>query len=70
MSCDYFRLRSGGHSVVARRDASVLRDAALKMEHSDMSAALVLMELAKKVNPQGPAVRRKVDEYKNLLDES
>ncbi|WP_418135117.1 hypothetical protein [Psychromonas sp. GE-S-Ul-11] len=50
------------------RDATVLRDIALELEKDNkIETALVLMEMAKKIRPNGSFINKKISEYKTKL---
>ena len=49
------------------RYASVLRDAAIKLEKESPELSLKLMSLAHKIRPSGHFIKQKLEEYKQLL---
>lgn len=53
--------------VKTARDVDWLRDEAVKLETSNLSDALRLMEIAHQARPSGPFIKRKVEEYRNVL---
>lgn len=53
--------------IKSARDIDWLRDEAVKLESTDLSGALRLMELAHQARPTGPFIKRKVEEYRLAL---
>lgn len=53
--------------VKTARDVDWLRDEAVKLETSNLSDALRLMEIAHQARPSGPFIKRKVEEYRTVL---
>ena len=53
-------------------DANYLRDIALKIENKEeltIKESLQLMELAHRARPDGPGIKRKIKEYKNIVEQ-
>lgn len=48
--------------------ASLLRNAALKLEKEDLKLAFDLMKFAHLIRPSGPFIKRKLDEYRQSLN--
>lgn len=53
--------------VKTAKDVDWLRDEAVKLESSNLSDALRLMEIAHQARPGGPFIKRKIEEYHNAL---
>lgn len=49
------------------KDIDLIRNAALKLEDTDLQMARDLMALAHKARPQGPFIRKKLSEYESKL---
>lgn len=49
------------------RDIDWIRDQALKLESNNPSEALRLMELAYQARPNGPLIKKKVEEYRDAI---
>jgi hypothetical protein len=49
-------------------DVNFLRDEALRLESTDLKLAPNLIALAYQSRPNGPVIKEKHNEYKNLLD--
>ncbi|MEP0072755.1 MAG: glycosyltransferase family 2 protein [Marinomonas sp.] len=54
--------------VLNTKEVNFLRDLAIKMESLDLVSSLALMETALKFRPKGPLIKKKVAEYKELLE--
>ncbi len=52
---------------LSEEDVNYLRDLAIKLEASNLHDAHALMLLAQRVRPNGPLIKKKIDEYANQL---
>ncbi len=48
--------------------ADLLRDAAVSLQHIDLTAAHMLMELAHQVRPDGPIIKKRLNQFKEKLN--
>lgn len=55
------------HSRANDKEASVLRDAALSIEMTDLKLAFVLMQTAHLIRPSGKIIQRKMDGYADII---
>jgi predicted type IV restriction endonuclease len=53
--------------LVTPKDVDFVRDEAVKREKTDLTEALRLMELAHQARPNGPFIKKKVQEYRKAL---
>ncbi|WP_417698543.1 hypothetical protein [Psychromonas sp.] len=49
------------------RDVDFIRDEAVRLEKNNLQEALRLMEIAHQARPNGPFIKRKLDEYRQAL---
>lgn len=66
---DVFKGISSASIVLPDHYADFFRRLARSLEAEDLKSAYKLMELAHMVRPNGPLIKRKLDEYKEKLDE-
>ena len=52
------------------KEANLLRDSAIAIEGSDLEAALVLMQTAQMIRPNGPFIAKKIEDYEAELGSS
>ncbi|MGR5270004.1 hypothetical protein ACPV5R_19885 [Vibrio astriarenae] len=53
--------------IQSPKDVELIRDEAIKLEKSNLSEALRLMEIAQQARPNGPMINKKVQQYRQAL---